>query len=88
MTRANCIGSVEPPTPRRGRLRAIERVSVDVGDLQDADEVDAERIERAAEVAVLVIDEALPVLLGHLADGDRLVVGVGDVVAELDGASV
>ena len=42
-------------------------------------------LSSAAEVAVLVIDEALPVVLRHLAHGDRLVVGVGDVVAEVDG---
>ena len=86
MTRANCIGSVEPPTPRRGpcaRDRAGHRRQ---RDFQDAEEVDAEWIEQAAEIAILVIGQALPVVLGHLADGDRLVIGVGDVVAELDGA--
>ena len=36
-------------------------------------------------MAVLVVDEALPVVLGHLAHGDRLVVGVGDVAVERDG---
>ena len=38
-----------------------------------------------ADVAVLVIGQAAPIVLWHLAHGDRLVVGVGDVVAELDG---
>ncbi len=71
----------EARAPRRDRARhRRER------DLENADEIDAERIERAAEVAVLVIGEATPVLLGHFAHGDRLVVGVGDVVAEGDGA--
>ena len=67
-------------------MRAIERVSVEYRNLQDAEKIDAERIERAAEIAILVIGKAPPVLLGNVADRDRLVVGVGDVVAELDGA--
>ena len=71
--------------PRLGRLSAIERRQRRVGDLEHADEIDAVGIERPADVPVLVVDEALPVVLGHLAHGDRLVVGVGDVAAERDG---
>ena len=55
-------------------------------DFKDAKEVDAEWIERTSEIAILVIGKAAPVLLGNIADGDRLMVGVGDVVAQLDGA--
>ncbi len=54
-------------------------------DLEHAREIDAEGIEQAAEVLVLQEHEALPVMLRHLAHGDRLVVGVGDVVADIDG---
>ena len=55
------------------------------GNFEHADEVDPERIEQAAEVAVLVIDETLPIGLGHLAHRNRFVVRVGDVIAEIDG---
>ena len=54
-------------------------------DLEDADEVDAVGVEQPADVAVLVMDEAAPVVLRHLAHRDRLVVGVGDVAADPDG---
>ena len=56
-----------------------------VGNFQDTVEVDAGWIEPGAEVAILVIGEALPVGFGHVADRDRLVVGVGHVVADFDG---
>jgi hypothetical protein len=80
MTRANCIGSVEPPMPSVGpeRDRARERRE---RDLQHTEKIDAVGVE----VPILVIEEAPPVVLGHFAHGDRFVIGVGDISAERNG---
>ncbi len=48
-----------------------------VGDLEDAGQIDAERISPRADVAILVVDEALPVEGRHVADGNGFVVGIG-----------
>ncbi len=61
--------------------RSIERGE---RNLEDAHEIDAVGVEETADMAVLVIDEAAPIVLGHLAHGDGFVIGVGDVAAELD----
>ncbi len=66
-----------PPQRDRARHRRI-------GDFQNAQEIDAVGIERGAEIAILVEQQALPVVFRHLAHGDRLVVGVRHVVAERD----
>lgn len=74
--------TADPEARSLERDRAGERRD---RDLQYADEIDAVRVERAAEVAILVIDKASPVMLGHFAHRDRLVVGIGDVVPKRDG---
>ena len=66
-------------------MRAIERVMVGQRNLENAGQIDAVGIEPAAEVAVLLEDQALPVMFGHILDGNGFVVGIGDIVAEFDG---
>ena len=56
-----------------------------VGDLQDAVEVDPIGVQPSAEIPVLVIGQALPVGIRHVADRNGLVVGISGVVAEFDG---
>ena len=53
-------------------------------DFHDAREIDAERVERAAEVAILMEGEAAPILFRHLADRNGFVIGVRYVAAMRD----
>ena len=68
-----------------GRLDGNAALDRRERDFKDAEQIYAVRVEPRAEIAVLVEQQALPVEFGHVADGYRLMVGVGSVVPDFDG---